>query len=134
MAEMDDYNKASSAVQAQADGMTMPVSAVDSALNDAAPAESASATQLDATVTDAIPEGTNDGKRTDDLKDGTLFFTKGENEDIDRAASEQAPPQPKRPKNTTSNPKPASDDRSRKDRIWDYIKDDQSTGGIDHDL
>ena len=134
MTEMAEYNNDLRGVNAQAEGMTMPVSAVDSALDDAATASPSDATILDSTVAEDAPDAPDKGERTDDLNDGTLFFTKGEDDDVDRAKGHTKKVQHNDPAASQSSDASESDDRSRKDRIWDYIKDDQSKGGIDHDL
>ncbi|MGC6367189.1 MAG: hypothetical protein ACON35_04235 [Candidatus Marinamargulisbacteria bacterium] len=131
MTDMAAYNKTAEAVDAQADDMTMPLSTVDAGLSDAAPGEAA--TQLlDSSSPDAVAE--DGGKRTDDLEDGTLYFTQSDAEDLARSESAASDEQVVEDVKKRSASKPQRDDAGRKSRIWDYIKDDQSSGGIDHDL
>ena len=81
-----------------------------------------------------------DGAMTDDLKDNALYFKKkGQSKDVDRAAEVKTTQAKKLMRNTK---KKADKDaktsdqplQNRKERIWDYIEKDQSSGGINHDL
>mgnify|MGYP001211292260 CR=1 FL=1 len=136
MAEMAAYDRDSAADAADANNVTLNVSATDTSL--AAPIKGATGkTQLTEAPEDSVDDEGGVSIR-DDLKDESLYFRKkGQNEDIDRAKDvavdadkDVATPQP-----PVEEPSAGSaDGRSRKERIWDYINKDKQKGGIDHDL
>ena len=81
-----------------------------------------------------------DGAMTDELKDNSLYFKKkGQSKDVDRAAEvkkNQAEKLMRNAKKKADKDAKTSDQplQNRKERIWDYIEKDQSSGGINHDL
>ncbi|MEC8678512.1 MAG: hypothetical protein VXX85_06635 [Candidatus Margulisiibacteriota bacterium] len=114
-------------------------STVDANLNRAVPG-SAGTVMNDAPPIEEPVMADSDGQITDDLSDNDLYFKKkGQSKDVERAKSVGKKPgtaSKKHEPNTESVAPPSSEDQSknRKERIWDYIDKDQSSGGITHDL
>ena len=138
-ADMDHYDQRNNNGFDQViDGVSEPQSAIDIDLNPLVDGAQGRQVSGDVPKTDEVQE---DGvSLRDDLEDQSLYFQqKKEGGDIARASQNKSDLNSDRPaelskdaetKDQLTNDPP----QSRKQRIWDYIDKDQSSGDIRHDL
>ncbi len=134
MDEMAEFNQ-SNQVDTTVSGDVKAASTVDNLLASSDDADSTPAVQINDVVSepnDVVEDGVS---LSDDLEDQSLYIKKKKSKDVLRA-KKAAKEKNNKPKGNQAKPRkqPPLTDKERKARIWDYIDNDSSTGGIDHDL
>ncbi|MBL6723289.1 MAG: hypothetical protein ISQ13_04670 [Candidatus Margulisbacteria bacterium] len=77
------------------------------------------------------PDGTS---LNDQFFDKSLYIKKKHKKDVSRATQEQSSAAPPNEGSRSDATQSSSPDAQRKARIWDYIDNDQSSGGMSHDI
>ena len=134
MTDIADYNKAPK-MDRQLDGMMATDEPnISEDLNQSQSVESAIERKGSVSTPDSdAPDGVS---LRDEFEDQSLYIKRKKSEDVMRskAASDKVDEDPALPRDDQADADAPLTDKERKGRIWDYIDQDKTSGGISHDI